>query len=105
MDGVWIVVRNYVITAVVAAVLGFIVAKVKGLAKEQTALKNGILCLLRSEIIRAHDKYTALKYLPLYVREAIEKVYLAYTALGGNGSIKRLYEELMALPTKERRED
>lgn len=98
---VWIIIRNYVITAVVAAVLGFIVAKVKLLAKEQNALKAGILSLLRGDIIRSHDKYTEKGYCPLYAREATEKAYQAYHALGGNGSITGLWEEIQRLPTKK----
>ena len=62
-------------------------------------MKSGLQCLLRLEIIRAHEKYTDRKYCPIYARESITKAYDAYHALGGNGTITELYNQIMALPT------
>ena len=64
------------------------------------ALENGVLCLLRAEIIRNHDKYTERQEIPIYAKEALERVYKAYHELGGNGTMTDLYEECMELPTK-----
>lgn len=63
------------------------------------AIKNGLQCLLRAEIIRSHDKYIDRKYCPVYAKEALTKAYKAYHDLGGNDVATRLYHEIMALPS------
>lgn len=64
------------------------------------AIKDGLQCLLRVEVIRSHDKYTERKYCPIYAKEALTKAYKAYHALGGNDVATTLYEEIMQLPTE-----
>lgn len=66
--------------------------------KENSALKNGMQSLLRNNIIDAHDKYTKKRYCPIYAKESLTKTYEAYHALGGNGVITKLYNDIMALP-------
>ena len=68
--------------------------------KKQTALENGVQCLLRAEIIRNHDKYMEKKHGPIYAKEALKRAYTAYHALGGNDVATRLYDEVMELPTE-----
>ena len=65
------------------------------------ALKDGIQCLLRAEIIRCHDKYIEREYCPIYAKEALTRAYKAYHALGGNDVATELYEELIKLPTEK----
>ena len=62
-------------------------------------LENGVQSLLRAEIIRSHEKYMDRKYCPVYAREALSRAYEAYHALGGNGTITGLYNQIIALPT------
>ena len=64
------------------------------------AIKNGIQCLLRAEIIRCHDKYMERAYCPIYAKEALTRAYKAYHALKGNDVATELYEELIHLPTE-----
>ncbi len=64
------------------------------------ALKTGVQCLLRAEIIRAHDKYHERCYCPVYAKEALTKAYNAYHALGGNDVATNLYKEILQLPTE-----
>lgn len=69
--------------------------------KRETALENGVQCLLRAEIIRNHDKYMARHYCPIYAKEALRRAYNAYHGLGGNDVATRLYDEVMDLPTED----
>ncbi len=62
------------------------------------ALKNGLQCLLRAEIIRSHDKYSERGHCPIYAKEALTRAYAAYHALGGNDVATHLYEEILDLP-------
>lgn len=64
------------------------------------AIKNGLQCLLRAEIIRSYDRYEEKGYAPVYAKEALTKAYSAYHALGGNDVATSLYHETMELPTE-----
>ena len=65
------------------------------------AIKNGVQCLLRSEIISQHEKWEARGYCPIYAKEALTRAYKAYHALGGNDVATALYEETMRLPEEK----
>ena len=64
-----------------------------------SAIRIGVQCLLRAEIIRMHDKYMARCYCPIYAKESLRRMYKAYHALGGNDVATQLYKEIMELPT------
>lgn len=66
--------------------------------KKKSALENGVQCLLRAEIIKAHDKYTEKGYCPIQMKEALSKEYQAYHNLGGNDVATNLYREIIKLP-------
>jgi hypothetical protein len=70
---------------------------------EQEAIKKGIQALLRNEIIEQYNKYMDKEYIPIYAVENVTAMYKEYHALGGNGTITKLYEELLELP--HRKED
>lgn len=82
-----------------ASVAGVCIAYVKGLAKRNRALEDGMQCLLRSEIIRSHKEYTEKGYCPIYAKESLERGYKAYKALGGNDVAHALYNEIVSLPS------
>lgn len=63
-------------------------------------LETGLQALLRAEIIRQHDKYMDKGYCPIYARDALDRVYESYHALGGNGTMTDLYKQTIALPTE-----
>ena len=69
------------------------------------AIKNGIQCLLRAEIIRCHDKYMEREFCPIYAKEALSRAYKAYHALKGNDVATELFEEIMHLPTEPPEEE
>lgn len=62
------------------------------------AIRNGLQCLLRAEIIRSHEMYTNRRFCPIYARESLRREYKAYHALGGNDVATALYEKTLALP-------
>lgn len=74
-------------------------------SKYQKHIEDGLQCLLRAEIIRANEKYTARRYCPIYAKESLKRVYNAYHELGGNDVATHLYDELMALPERKENED
>lgn len=68
---------------------------------DEKNIEDGLQCLLRAEIIRSHDKYTARKYCPIYAKESLRRAYTAYHNLGENDIATGLYNECMSLPERE----
>lgn len=91
-----------IISAVVGAAVGGVIAVVKSKTKtgvqQEKAERQGVQCLLRTQLLDFHDKYTERGYCPTYAKEAIMNEYEAYHNLGGNGLVTRFYNEIMALP-------
>lgn len=72
--------------------------------KEQDAIKQGIVALLRDRIIQAYNHYMDKGYCPIYARENVRRLYEQYHNLGGNGTVTHLVLELEELPTDKREE-
>jgi hypothetical protein len=68
------------------------------------AIKAGLQCLLRAEIIRTYDKSKERGYCPLYAKEAVSRAYKAYHALGGNDVATELFHETLEMQTEEKKE-
>lgn len=78
--------------------VGMVFSHIKKQSKAQKAISQGLQALLRSDIIRIHDKYCEQEYCPLDIKEALHREYIAYHNLGGNDIATHLYEETMELP-------
>lgn len=63
------------------------------------AVDNGVLALLRDRIIDRYNHYTEQEYIPIYGMENVLDMYEAYHALGGNGTVTKLIENLRELRT------
>lgn len=103
---------DYVVSILLSVVSGVLVWVIKGLvtdnkalreanrqaeAKQESAIKDGVLSLLRIQLIEYHDKYMTRESLPAYVLDNWTDLYNSYTALGGNGTIKRMNDDLNKL--------
>lgn len=65
------------------------------------ALRDGVQCLLRAEIIRQNEKWVKSGYCPVYAKQALSRAYKAYHGLHGNDVATGLYEETMELPERK----
>lgn len=65
------------------------------------ALRDGVQCLLRAEIIRQNEKWTEKGFCPVYAKQALTRAYHAYHALKGNDVATGLYNEVMELPERK----
>lgn len=70
---------------------------------DQKALKEGMLALLRSGIISNYEKYMKREWIPIYAMENVLALYDAYHALGGNGAVDKLIDELKDLRCTEQK--
>lgn len=89
---------KWLVPAILGGVTTWCIAYVKLKAKHNTAIEDGLQCLLRADIIRMHDKYTDRGYCPIYAKEALKREYDAYHELGGNDVATALYHELLDMP-------
>lgn len=78
--------------------IGVFFSYIKAQKKARKAMSQGIQALLRSDIIRIHDKYVEKGYCPVDIKEALHREYTAYHNLGGNDIATHLYEETIELP-------
>lgn len=91
-----------IITAVISTTVGVVVTAVIAYLRSgkvrHKAVENGVQSLLRAEIIRQNEKWVERGYCPVYAKDAVRREYEAYHALGGNGVITDLYNDILALP-------
>lgn len=67
----------------------------------QKAVELGVQALLRDRMLHSYNKYTELRYTPIYAKENFENMYKQYHELGGNGVMTQLHTDFMELPTEK----
>ena len=87
-----------VISTSVSATITALIGNLKSSHKKTKAIQDGLQSLLRAEIIRQHEKYTERGDCPIYAKDALRREYESYHALGGNGVITDLYNDILSLP-------
>lgn len=88
--------------AVITPVLGYIVWLLKNQKKDRDANSQGTMMLLRVQLIEYHDKYMKLGEIPSYAYENFCEMYSAYHALGGNGMVTKMKQEIEELHLKKK---
>lgn len=66
--------------------------------KEYEALKNGVQSMLRDRLIQSALSYEKQGWVDTKALENIGLMYSAYSALGGNGIVTKLFNEVQELP-------
>ena len=107
MSGIFIQTYLIALPIILTSVLGYVVWLLKEQKKSKDANAKGTMLLLRVQLIEYHDKYVALGEIPSYAYDNFDEMYKAYHALGGNGMITKMYEEIqdLHLQTKKRVKD
>lgn len=95
----------WALTGVVGAFAVWVWRKIKSQKVEQDAIEEGVKAILHDRIYQAHHYYIERGYCPLDDKKNIEYLYRPYARLGGNGTGKQAYEEIMGLPTEPEKED
>lgn len=91
---------SYIVPTILGVVIGFISTKVKANNKKDKAIEEGVQALLRNELIRRYREYETKQEITILDKENMEAMFKQYENLGGNGTVKKMYEELLELPTK-----
>lgn len=79
--------------------------KIKNNEKRTEALKLGVQALLRDRLYAYYNKYSEIKYAPIYAKENFENIYKQYHNLGNNGVMDDIYRKFMELPTENESEE
>ena len=87
-------------TIILPIALGYIVWLLQPQKKDKNATERGTMLLLRVQLIEYHTKYMRLGEIPSYAYQNFEEMYEAYHDLGGNGMVKKMYEEIKELHIK-----
>lgn len=91
--------------AAVVALLGVILSnrrvEKEKVDEENELFKSALRALLRSELMRTHHQAVRDGHASTLDKEVMERTYKSYHHLGGNGIATNLYDEMMALPTKD----
>ena len=77
-------------------------ARQKKADRRQQATERGIRALLRDRIVQAYYHYSERGWITLHGLENVEALYREYHALGGNGPVTKLVEDLRALDVRDR---
>ncbi len=91
-----------VAVAAVPVLFGYIVWLLKRQNRERSANTKANMLLLRVHLIEYHDKYMAMNEIPSYAYQNFNEMYDAYKALGGNGMITKMHEEIEELHLKRK---
>lgn len=107
MDDILYKLIGQAITGVLGALTAYLGTMYRIKKKENDALKAGVQALLRDRIIQAYNHYVCEKgWVPIYAKESIDACYKSYEALGNNGVIDNLMQQLNDLqnyPPKDKR--
>lgn len=97
-----ILMKTYTITLPI--ILGYIVWLLKRQKHDRDANSKGTMLLLRVQLIEYHDKYMVIGRIPSYAYENFCEMYAAYHALGGNGMVTKMKQEVDELHLKMKEE-
>ena len=73
--------------------------KLKEIASDDKAVRMAMVAQLRDRFYQGYQQYVQQGYFPIRDREVMQDIYAQYHALGGNGVITHLMEELEKMPT------
>lgn len=85
---------------VLTGIMGYVGWQMKKQKTDREAQTRGIMLLLRVELIAYHHKYMDLGEIPSYAYASFIDMYNAYHALGGNGMVTKIKEEIDELRFK-----
>lgn len=83
-----------VITTLLGALIGYLLKSLSKKTKKEKAEHEAVVALLRHEIVKAYEEHKATKTIPIILKESVMIIYKIYKALGGNGFIKQLVDEI-----------
>ena len=97
------IILNRIIPLILTTIFSFIAKELNDNRKDNKAMHDSMVLLLRSQITGKCETYLEIGYLPDYARSCIEDLFIQYESLGGNHGVHALVEKTFDLPPKKRR--
>ena len=94
------IVLSYLLPTILGGVVGFISTKLKKNKKKDLAIEQGVQALLRNEIIRRYREFETKGEISILDKENLEEMFEQYKNLGGNGTVKKMMDDLLNLKIK-----
>lgn len=95
MDSIWVGVAEWALTGVLAIVATALARTLRSMQKKFDALEKGLQILLRADLIRIHREWIVDRgHMPVDTKRLWRDMFCAYEALGENGVISALYDDV-----------
>lgn len=94
----WIEFLFGIIATALSAGLARISKRLKEEKVRNTAIENGVRDILRMQILDTYERCKIAGTITVSRKDAIDSAYNSYHALGGNGTITQVHNELMGMP-------
>ncbi len=92
------IILKWAVPTILTALCGYVTKGMKENKKDNKAMKQSMMLMLRSQIVGKVENYMKLGYLPDYARSCLEDLFRQYTVLGGNHGVEALVEQCFSLP-------
>lgn len=96
----WLEIAFGVVVSAVSFMIKSLYSNYKKITSKQKAIEKGVQALLRNELIRRYREYEEKGAITIIDKENIEHMYNEYKNLGGNGTVAKMYDDLMNLEIK-----
>ena len=96
----WLEVAFGLITTGIGIVLRRISKKLEAERQRNEAIENGVKDILRIQILDTYDRCKSDGVISVARKDAIDSAYRSYHALGGNGTITQVHNEIMQMEIK-----
>lgn len=93
----WLECAFGLITAAFGVVLKRISTKLESEKKRNEAIENGVKDILRIQILDTYEKCKPVGVISVARKDAIISAYRSYHALGGNGTITQVHNEILEM--------
>lgn len=100
MEFIWQQILGWFIPFILGSMITFLINRVKKDKKKDKAIETGVQALLRNEIIRRYREFESKGEISILDKENLEEMFVQYKNLGGNGTVKKMMDELLNLRTK-----
>lgn len=94
----WLEVLFGCVTAGVSIALKKISNQLKKEKVRNQAIEDGVRDILRMQILDTYERCTQIGKITVSRKDAIDSAYKSYHALGGNGTITQVHNEIMEMP-------
>ncbi len=94
------IITDYWLQWLCGLVAGAMLTSWRKLWTRQRAVELGVQALLRDRLVQAYYHYAERDWITLHGLEAVEGMYQQYHALGGNGTVTKLMEDIRRLEVR-----